>query len=60
MNVVVDMRKGGRKEMIEGCITLFMRELKLEKSKSTLFVFSKKILKKKLVLQVWFTRMLKV
>ena len=41
MNVVVDMRKGGRKEMIEGCITLFMRELKLEKSKSTLFVFSK-------------------
>ena len=42
MNVVVDMRKGGRKEMIEGCITLFIKELKLEKSKSTLFVFSKK------------------
>lgn len=42
MNVVVDMRKGGRKEMIEGCITLFMRELKLEKSKATLVVFSRK------------------
>jgi len=42
MNVVVDMRKSGRKEMIEGCITLFIKELKLEKSKSTLFVFSKK------------------
>ena len=42
MNVVVDMRKGGRKEMIEGCITLFIRELKLEKSKSTLVVFSRK------------------
>jgi hypothetical protein len=41
MNVVVDMRKSGRKEMIEGCITLFIRELKLEKSKSTLYVFSK-------------------
>jgi len=27
--------------MIEGCITLFIRELKLEKSKSTLYVFSK-------------------
>ena len=42
MNVVVDMRKGSRKEMIEGCITLFMRELKLEKSKASLFVFSRK------------------
>jgi hypothetical protein len=42
MNVIVDMRKSDRKELIEGCITLFMRELKLEKSKSNLFVFSKK------------------
>ena len=42
MNVVVDMRKSGRKEMIEGCITLFIKELKLEKSKSSLFVFSRK------------------
>lgn len=42
MNVVVDMRKSGRKEMIEGCINLFIRELKLEKSKATLFVFSRK------------------
>ena len=42
MKVVVDMRKSGRKEMIEGCITLFIKELKLEKSKSTLFVFSRK------------------
>ena len=42
MNVVVDMRKSGRKEMIEGCITLFIKELKLEKSKATLFVFSRK------------------
>lgn len=42
MNVVLDMRKSDRKDMIEGCITLFIRELKLEKSKSTLFVFSKK------------------
>ena len=42
MNVVVDMRKSGRKEMIEGCITLFIKELKLEKNKASLFVFSKK------------------
>ena len=42
MQVVLDMRKSDRKEMIEGCINLFIRELKLEKSKSTLFVFSKK------------------
>ena len=42
MNVVVDMRKSGRKEMIEGCITLFIKELKLEKSKASLFVFSRK------------------
>jgi len=41
MKVVVDMRKSGRKEMIEGCITLFISELKLEKSKTSLFVFSK-------------------
>ena len=47
MNVVVDMRKSGRKEMIEGCITLFIRELKLEKNKSSLFVFSKKDFEKK-------------
>jgi hypothetical protein len=42
MNIVLDMRKSDRKDMIEGCITLFIRELKLEKSKATLFVFSKK------------------
>ena len=42
MNVVIDMRKSDRKEVIEACITLFIRELKLEKSKSTLFVFSRK------------------
>jgi hypothetical protein len=42
MQVVLDMRKSDRKDMIEGCITLFIRELKLEKSKSALFVFSKK------------------
>jgi hypothetical protein len=42
MNVVVDMRKGDRKNMIEGCITLFIRELKLEKSRTSLFVFTKK------------------
>lgn len=41
MQVILDMRKSDRKDMIEGCITLFIRELKLEKSKSTLFVFSK-------------------
>lgn len=41
MNVVVDMRKGDRKDMIEACITLFIRELKLERSKTRLFVFSK-------------------
>ena len=41
MQVVLDMRKSDRKDMIEGCINLFIRELKLEKSKSTLFVFSK-------------------
>ena len=42
MNVVIDMRKSDRKDLIEGCITVFMRELKLEKSKSTLIVFSRK------------------
>lgn len=42
MEFVVDMRKSDRKDMIEGCITLFIRELKLQKSKASLFVFSKK------------------
>ena len=42
MKFVVDMRKSDRKDLIEGCITVFMRELKLEKNKATLFVFSKK------------------
>ena len=42
MEVILDMRKSDRKDMIEGCIKLFIRELKLDKSKSTLFVFSKK------------------
>jgi hypothetical protein len=42
MEVVLDMRNSDRKDMIEGCINLFIRELKLEKSKTTLFVFSKK------------------
>jgi hypothetical protein len=42
MEVVLDMRNSDRKDMIEGCIKLFIRELKLEKSKTTLFVFSKK------------------
>jgi hypothetical protein len=46
MKVVVDMRKSGRKAMIEGCITLFIRELKLEKSKATLLVFSRKDMEK--------------
>jgi hypothetical protein len=46
MQVVLDMRKSDRKDMIEGCITLFIRELKLEKSKNTLFVSSKKDLEK--------------
>lgn len=42
MKFVLDMRKSDRKDMIEGCIIIFSNELKLEKSKSTLFVFSKK------------------
>ena len=46
MEVVIDMRKSDRKHMIEGCITLFIRELKLEKNKATLFIFSKKHLEK--------------
>ena len=46
MQVVVDMRKSDRRDMVESCITIFMRELKLEKSKTTLFVFSKKDLEK--------------
>ena len=41
MDVIVDMRKGDRNDMIEGCITLFIRELKLERNKTKLFVFSK-------------------
>lgn len=42
MEVILDMRKGDRKALIEGCINLFIRELKLQKSKATLFVFSRK------------------
>jgi len=42
MEFVVDMRNGNRKDMIEGCLRVFIRELKLEKSKTQLFVFSKK------------------
>jgi len=38
----VDMRKGDRKDLIEGIIQLFIRELKLESSKKELIVFSKK------------------
>lgn len=42
MKVILDMRNGDRKALIEGCINLFIRELKLQKSKATLFVFSRK------------------
>ena len=42
MEVILDMRNGDRKALIEGCINLFIRELKLQKSKATLFVFSRK------------------
>lgn len=42
MNFLVDMRKSDRKEFIEGLVQLFIRELKLEKSKVELMVFTKK------------------
>ena len=42
MEVILDMRNGDRKALIEGCINLFIRELKLQKSKVALFVFSRK------------------
>jgi hypothetical protein len=42
MEVIVDMRKSDRREMIEGCINLFISKLRLKKSKITLFVFSRK------------------
>lgn len=38
MDFYVDMRNSDRKDMIEGCITLFMRELKLTRRKGQLFV----------------------
>jgi len=39
---LVDMRKSDRKDFIEGLIQLFIRELKLERSKMELVVFTKK------------------
>lgn len=38
MEFYVDMRNSDRKDMIEGCITLFMRELKLVRNKGQLIV----------------------
>jgi hypothetical protein len=38
----VDMRKSDRKDFIEGVVTLFIRELKLESSKVQLAIFTKK------------------
>lgn len=42
MIYVVDMRKGDRRDLIEGIIELFIRELKLESSKKELAVFPRK------------------
>ncbi len=42
MNYVVDMRKGDRKDFIEGIVQLFIRELKLSTSKKELVIFTKK------------------
>lgn len=42
MNFTVEMRKSDRKDLIEGMIQLFMRELKLENNKTELVVFAKK------------------
>jgi hypothetical protein len=42
LNYVVDMRKGDRKDFIEGIVQLFIRELKLSTSKKELVIFTKK------------------
>ena len=41
MNFMVDMRKSDRKDFIEALVQLFIRELKLERSKTELVVFTK-------------------
>lgn len=38
MNFIVDMKNSDRKDLIEGCITLFMRELKMVRTKGELVV----------------------
>jgi len=42
LNYLVDMRKGDRKDFIEGVVQLFIRELKLSSSKKELVIFTKK------------------
>ena len=42
MNLCLEMRKSDRKMLIEACILLFAKELKIDKNDFTLIVFSSK------------------
>ena len=42
MNLCMEMRKSDRKMLIEACILLFAKELKIDKNDFTLIVFSSK------------------
>ena len=42
MNIILDMRKSDRRDLIEACVKFYAQELKIEKKRFTLAVFSKK------------------
>ena len=42
MEIVFDMRKSDRQELIEACIHLFAQELKIDNKKFNLLVFANK------------------
>ena len=46
MNIILDMRKSDRRDLIEACVQFYAQELKIEKKRFTLAVFSKKDLAK--------------
>ena len=42
MNLCMEMRQSDRKMLIEACVQFYAKELKIDKSDFTLFVFSSK------------------
>jgi len=46
MNLILDMRKSDRRDLIEACVKFYSQELKIDKKRFTLAVFSKKDLAK--------------